>query len=66
MALNLQKTRQYLQDFDFHKLFINELGWNNPPFAIKPADAVTKGGVRFRRSPVAPGWKSPLPAAKSR
>jgi hypothetical protein len=53
MALNLHKTRQYLQDFDFHRLFINELGWNNPPFALKPADAEAKGGVRFRRSLVA-------------
>jgi len=53
MPLNLQATRQHLQDFDFRKLFINELGWNNPPFALKPADADAKGGIRFHRAPVA-------------
>ncbi len=53
MPLNLQATRQHLQDFDFRKLFINELGWNNPPFALKPADAEAKGGIRFHRAPVA-------------
>lgn len=53
MPLNLQSTRQHLQDFDFRKLFINELGWNNPPFALKPADAEAKGGLRFHRAPVA-------------
>ncbi len=53
MPLNLQATRQHLQDFDFRKLFINELGWNNPPFALKAADAEAKGGIRFHRAPVA-------------
>ncbi len=53
MPLNLQATRQHLQDFEFRKLFVNELGWNNPPFALKPADAEAKGGIRFRRAPVA-------------
>ena len=28
MALNLDRTRQCLNQFDFHKLFIEELGWN--------------------------------------
>ena len=31
MAINLKKSRQYLQDFDFLSLFIEELGWSNPP-----------------------------------
>jgi hypothetical protein len=31
MAINLKKSRQYLQDFDFASLFIEELGWSNPP-----------------------------------
>ena len=31
MAINLKKSRQYLQDFDFSSLFIEELGWSNPP-----------------------------------
>ncbi|MCX6908358.1 MAG: hypothetical protein NTY01_09990 [Verrucomicrobia bacterium] len=53
MSLNLETTRQHLQDFDFRRLFIEDLGWNNPPFALKPADAEAKGGIRFRRAPVA-------------
>ncbi len=52
MPLNLQSTRQHLQNFDFRKLF-NELGWNNPPHALTPADAEAKGGIRFHRAPVA-------------
>jgi hypothetical protein len=52
MPLNLQSTRQHLQNFDFRKLF-NELGWNNPPHALTPADAEAKGGLRFHRAPVA-------------
>jgi hypothetical protein len=31
MPLNLNKSRQYLQDFDFVSLFTEELGWTNPP-----------------------------------
>jgi len=31
MSINLHKSRQYLQDFDFSSLFIEELGWSNPP-----------------------------------
>ena len=31
MSINLKKSRQYLQDFDFSSLFIEELGWSNPP-----------------------------------
>lgn len=29
--LNIPRTRQYLQAFDFRTLFIEELGWNHPP-----------------------------------
>jgi hypothetical protein len=29
MALNIERTREYLQEFDFKKLFIEELGWVN-------------------------------------
>ena len=29
MQINVQRTRQYLKQFDFQLLFINELGWNN-------------------------------------
>jgi hypothetical protein len=53
MPLDIKATRQHLQNFDFPRLFIEELGWNHPPHALKPADAETKGGLRFRRAPVA-------------
>lgn len=29
MQINVERTRQYLKQFDFQTLFINELGWNN-------------------------------------
>src|ERR1017187_5687562 len=53
MPLNLTATRQNLQNFDFRKLFINELGWNHPPHALKSAEAEAKDGIRFHRAPVA-------------
>ena len=53
MPLNVARTRQHLQDFDFRRLFVEELGWNNPPHALKSADAEAKGGILFRRTPVA-------------
>ena len=53
MPLNLQSTRQLLQDFEFRRLFVEELGWSHPPYALKPADAEAKGGLRFHRAPVA-------------
>src|ERR1035441_937089 len=52
MPLNLTATRQHLLNFDFRRLF-NELGWNNPPHALTPAEAEAKGGLRFHRAPVA-------------
>ena len=30
MPLNLSRTRQLLQRFEFRQLFVDELGWNNP------------------------------------
>jgi hypothetical protein len=53
MPLNVARTRQLLQSFDFRRLFVEELGWSNPPHAFKPADAEAKGGLSFRRTPVA-------------
>src|ERR1039458_200381 len=52
MPLNLTATRQHLLTFDFRGLF-NDLGWNNPPHALTPAEAEAKGGLRFHRAPVA-------------
>jgi hypothetical protein len=31
MSLNVSHTRELLQNFDFARLFIEELGWSNPP-----------------------------------
>jgi hypothetical protein len=31
MPINLNKSRQYLQEFDFVSLFVEELGWSVPP-----------------------------------
>lgn len=53
MSLNVTRTRQCLQEFEFRRLFVEELGWNNPPHALKPADAESRGGLRFRRTPAA-------------
>lgn len=30
MSLNLNRARNYLQNFDFSRLFVEELGWSNP------------------------------------
>ena len=41
MTLNIEKAREFLQNFDFKTLFIEELGWNNSknknafPFNVK-------------------------------
>jgi hypothetical protein len=51
MALNLSRTRELLQSFEFGKLFIEELGWSNPA-AAKPVHEETKG-ASFQRKQVA-------------
>jgi very-short-patch-repair endonuclease len=51
MAINLKKSRQYLQDFDFASLFIEELGWSNPP--SDSAIAFKCDGKTFYRKGVA-------------
>jgi hypothetical protein len=53
MPLNVVRTRQRLQEFEFRRLFVEELGWNHPPHALKPADAEARGGIVFRRTPIA-------------
>jgi len=37
MTVNTQNMRKYLHAFDFKRLFIEELGWNNPDIALPPA-----------------------------
>lgn len=34
MNLNPARTRDYLKQFNFKALFVNELGWNNPPASL--------------------------------
>lgn len=48
--INIEKTREALQAFDFRRLFIRELGWSNP--ANKPSPGQTQG-VEYTRTPVA-------------
>lgn len=43
MPLNKARIQQYLRDFSFRQLFIEELGWDNPPAATE----VTVEGQRF-------------------
>jgi len=50
MAINLYRSRQYLQDFDFRSLFVEELGWSNPP--NKPVSFEIEGKT-FDRTGVA-------------
>ena len=51
MAINLKKSRQYLQDFNFSSLFIEELGWSNPQ--SRKAVAFDCDGKTFYRQGVA-------------
>ncbi len=51
MAINLVRTRNLLQAFDFADLFIDELGWQNPPSRRKTT--ITVGGKTYTRSEIA-------------
>ncbi len=48
---NIPRARKSLQDFDFHTLFIEELGWNQPP-ATRP-DTFDCDGVTYTRRQIA-------------
>jgi hypothetical protein len=50
MALNLSRTRELLQDFDFSRLFIEELGWSRPSSSKL---VQTDNGVTFERRQIA-------------
>ncbi|MEA5460307.1 ATP-binding protein [Arcicella sp. LKC2W] len=49
--LNLEKTRQYLQEFNFAELFIEELNWSNP--VTKSSQLETYKEIIFTRKPIA-------------
>ena len=51
MLLNLQRTRELLQQFDFKKVFIEELGWSNPP-SVNSVSTEVKG-FKYQRTPIA-------------
>ena len=51
MSLDLSRTRELLQDFDFTTLFIEELGWSQP-VARHKAEGEAAGAV-FQRRPIA-------------
>ncbi|MDO9543323.1 MAG: ATP-binding protein, partial [Kiritimatiellia bacterium] len=48
MPLNLNKARKYLADFDFSKLFIEELGWSQPA-SLQPVPMTIKDEGFTRR-----------------
>jgi Alw26I/Eco31I/Esp3I family type II restriction m6 adenine DNA methyltransferase len=51
MTLNLKRSRQYLQEFDFRSLFIEELGWSIP--ASQKVTAFEVEGLVFNRVAIA-------------
>ena len=50
-SLNVKSTRQRLQDFKFHELFIEELGWSQP--AKTRVEHFDLSGLRFSRAQIA-------------
>ena len=50
MAFRSQQVRQAIQDFDFPRLFIEELSWDNPPLWSVPVEV---DGRPYRLDPVA-------------
>jgi Putative DNA-binding domain len=47
MAINFTKTRERLKEFDFHHLFVEELGWSQP--TTKVSTDMNVGGAAFTR-----------------
>ncbi|MBK9746635.1 MAG: hypothetical protein IPO91_07600 [Chloroflexi bacterium] len=50
MTLSTERMRACLQTFDFKRLFVEELGWNNYSARLAPADV---DGVRYSFTPIA-------------
>ncbi len=50
--LNFPAFEQYLRDFNFPRLFVDVLGWNNPPINKKWEKDVAKD-ISFSRRAVA-------------
>src|SRR5258707_9963534 len=47
MAIDFTKARGRLKDFDFHRLFVEELGWSQP--TTKASTDMDVGGAVFTR-----------------
>lgn len=52
MSIDFRKVRDLLQDFHFQKVFVEELGWANPPRGLRPS-TFTAAGLELTRKPVA-------------
>src|SRR5690606_23621933 len=50
MTISTKNLRQYLQEFEFKRLFIEELGWNNYTSRIRDFQL---DGMTYKFSPVA-------------
>ena len=51
MSLNIARTRELLEGFDFRKLFVEELGWSNP---VTPTSIVSESNeFAFNRRQIA-------------
>jgi hypothetical protein len=48
MSIDFTRTRERLKDFDFHRLFVEELGWSQPSTNV-PIDMEVEGAVFTRR-----------------
>ena len=44
-SLNIPRTRQLLEDFDFTTLFVEELNWSRP--AARKSDTITHDGQTY-------------------
>jgi hypothetical protein len=51
MPLNISRTRELLEGFDFRKLFVEELGWSNP--VTRQSTASESNGFAFERRQIA-------------
>jgi len=49
MPLTLKESREFLQDFEFNKLFVQELGWDNPS-SHKTVSLEIEGETYFRKA----------------
>ena len=47
MSIDFQKSREFLQEFQFNDLFVYQLGWNNPE-SQKPIEMSIEGEVYYR------------------